>query len=281
MDWYNGGMEHTTLHLLYSRFWHKFLYDIGVVPTKEPYAKRTSHGMILGEGGEKMSKSRGNVVNPNDIGAQYGADTMRLHIMFIGDFEKAVTWSNEAVKGSKRFLDRCWNLMELAQESDEISGKNASIIHKTIKKVTTDIDDLKMNTAIAALMAMVNEFYSSGLTRGDLQQLMLMLSPFAPHMVEEMWELTGYAAKTGKMAMQMPWPTWDESKTVDSHVEMAVQVNGKLKGTVTVAMDSDEETVKAAALALDKVQKATGGMTVVKTILVKNKLINLIVKPAK
>ena len=281
VDWYNGGMEHTTLHLLYSRFWHKFLYDIGMVPTKEPYAKRTSHGMILGEGGEKMSKSRGNVVNPNDIVAQYGADTMRLHIMFIGDFEKAVTWSNEAVKGSKRFLDRCWNLMELAQESDEISGKNASIIHKTIKKVTTDIDDLKMNTAIAALMAMVNEFYSSGLTRGDLQQLMLMLSPFAPHMVEEMWELTGYAAKTGKMAMQMPWPTWDESKTVDSHVEMAVQVNGKLKGTVTVAMDSDEETVKAAALALDKVQKATGDMTVVKTILVKNKLINLIVKPAK
>ena len=281
VDWYNGGMEHTTLHLLYSRFWHKFLYDIGVVPTKEPYAKRTSHGMILGEGGEKMSKSRGNVVNPNDIVAQYGADTMRLHIMFIGDFEKAVTWSNEAVKGSKRFLDRCWNLMELAQESDEISGKNASIIHKTIKKVTTDIDDLKMNTAIAALMAMVNEFYASGLTRGDLQQLMLMLSPFAPHMVEEMWELTGYAAKTGKMAMQMPWPTWDESKTVDSHVEMAVQVNGKLKGTVTVAMDSDEETVKAAALALDKVQKATGDMTVVKTILVKNKLINLIVKPAK
>ena len=281
VDWYNGGMEHTTLHLLYSRFWHKFLYDIGVVPTKEPYAKRTSHGMILGEGGEKMSKSRGNVVNPNDIVAQYGADTMRLHIMFIGDFEKAVTWSNEAVKGSKRFLDRCWNLMELAQESDEISGKNASIIHKTIKKVTTDIDDLKMNTAIAALMAMVNEFYSSGLTRGDLQQLMLMLSPFAPHMVEEMWELTGYAAKTGKMAMQMPWPTWDESKTVDSHVEMAVQVNGKLEGTVTVAMDSDEETVKAAALALDKVQKATGDMTVVKTILVKNKLINLIVKPAK
>ena len=236
---------------------------------------------LLGEGGEKMSKSRGNVVNPNDIVAQYGADTMRLHIMFIGDFEKAVTWSNEAVKGSKRFLDRCWNLMELAQDSDEISGKNASIIHKTIKKVTTDIDDLKMNTAIAALMAMVNEFYSSGLTRGDLQQLMLMLSPFAPHMVEEMWELTGYAAKTGKMAMQMPWPTWDESKTVDSHVEMAVQINGKLKGTVTVAMDSDEETVKAAALALDKVQKAADGMTVVKTILVKNKLINLIVKPAK
>ena len=281
VDWYNGGMEHTTLHLLYSRFWHKFLYDIGVVPTKEPYAKRTSHGMILGEGGEKMSKSRGNVVNPNDIVAQYGADTMRLHIMFIGDFEKAVTWSNEAVKGSKRFLDRCWNLMDLAQDSDEISEKNEALIHKTIKKVTADIDDLKMNTAIAALMAMVNEFYSSGLTRGDLQQLMLLLSPFAPHMVEEMWELTGYAAKTGKMAMQMPWPTYDEGKTVDTHVDMAIQVNGKLKGAVTVPAGSGQETVMAAAMELDKVKKATEGMTVVKTILVKDKLMNLIVKPAK
>ena len=281
VDWYNGGMEHTTLHLLYSRFWHKFLYDIGVVPTKEPYAKRTSHGMILGEGGEKMSKSRGNVVNPNDIVAQYGADTMRLHIMFIGDFEKAVTWSNEAVKGSKRFLDRCWNLMDLAQDSDEISEKNEALIHKTIKKVTADIDDLKMNTAIAALMAMVNEFYSSGLTRGDLRQLMLLLSPFAPHMVEEMWELTGYAAKTGKMAMQMPWPAYDEGKTVDTHVDMAIQVNGKLKGAVTVPAGSDQETVMAAAMELDKVRKATEGMTVVKTILVKDKLMNLIVKPAK
>ena len=281
VDWYNGGMEHTTLHLLYSRFWHKFLYDIGAVPTKEPYAKRTSHGMILGEGGEKMSKSRGNVVNPNDIVAQYGADTMRLHIMFIGDFEKAVTWSNEAVKGSKRFLDRCWNLMDLAQDSDEISEKNEALIHKTIKKVTADIDDLKMNTAIAALMAMVNEFYSSGLTRGDLQQLMLLLSPFAPHMVEEMWELTGYAAKTGKMAMQMPWPTYDEGKTVDTHVDMAIQVNGKLKGAVTVPAGSGQETVMAAAMELDKVRKAAEGMTVVKTILVKDKLMNLIVKPAK
>ena len=217
---------------------------------KEPYAKRTSHGMILGEGGEKMSKSRGNVVNPNDIVAQYGADTMRLHIMFIGDFEKAVTWSNEAVKGSKRFLDRCWNLMDLAQDSDEISEKNEALIHKTIKKVTADIDDLKMNTAIAALMAMVNEFYSSGLTRGDLQQLMLLLSPFAPHMVEEMWELTGYAGKTGKMAMQMPWPAYDEGKTVDTHVDMAIQVNGKLKGAVTVPAGSDQETVMAAAMEL-------------------------------
>ena len=226
VDWYNGGMEHTTLHLLYSRFWHKFLYDIGVVPTKEPYAKRTSHGMILGEGGEKMSKSRGNVVNPNDIVAQYGADTMRLHIMFIGDFEKAVSWSNEAVKGSKRFLDRCFNLQDIATAEESISAKNESIVHKTIKKVSQDIDELKMNTAIAAMMTMVNEFYANGCSKGDVEMLCLLLSPFAPHMVEEMWENMGFAAKYGKMAMQMDWPEHDEAKTVDSHVEMAVQVNG-------------------------------------------------------
>ena len=196
VDWYNGGMEHTTLHLLYSRFWHKFLYDIGVVPTKEPYAKRTSHGMILGEGGEKMSKSRGNVVNPNDIVAQYGADTMRLHIMFIGDFEKAVTWSNEAVKGSQALpRPRAGTWRRSIDDNEQISEKNAAIVHKTIRKVTQDIDELKMNTAIAALMTMVNAFYANGLSKGDLEMLMLMLSPFAPHMVEEMWELTGYAAK--------------------------------------------------------------------------------------
>ncbi len=279
VDWYNGGMEHTTLHLLYSRFWHKFLYDIGVVHTKEPYAKRTSHGMILGEGGEKMSKSRGNVVNPNDIVDQYGADTMRLHIMFIGDFEKAVSWSNEAVKGSKRFLDRCWNLMELATDDPEISEKNMATVHRTIKKVSADIDELKMNTAIAALMAMVNEFYANGLTHGDLEVLMLLLSPFAPHMVEEMWELTGFAAQYGKMAMQMPWPQYDEAKTVESTVEMAVQIKGKLRGTVTVPVDSDEAAVLAAAKANERVAKSLEGMEIVKTILVKNKLINLIVKP--
>ena len=281
VDWYNGGMEHTTLHLLYSRFWHKFLYDIGVVPTKEPYAKRTSHGMILGEGGEKMSKSRGNVVNPNDIVAQYGADTMRLHIMFIGDFEKAVSWSNEAVKGSKRFLDRCFNLQDIATDEMSISAKNESIVHKTIKKVTQDIDELKMNTAIAAMMAMVNGFYANGCSKGDVEMLCLLLSPFAPHMVEEMWENMGFAAKYGKMAMQMEWPAHDESKTVDSHVEMAVQVNGKLKGTVTVPMDSGESDVVAAAMENEKVKKSVEGMNVVKTILVKNKLVNLIVKPAK
>ena len=308
VDWYNGGMEHTTLHLLYSRFWHKFLYDIGVVHTKEPYAKRTSHGMILGENpyyvgnakteaekeelvrlhgslalrpSVKMSKSLGNVVNPDDVVKEFGADTLRLYIMFIGDFEKTATWSTNAVRGCKKFLDRCWNLMELAADSDEISAKNESIIHKTIKKVTSDIDELKMNTAIAALMALVNAFYANGLTKGDLSMLMLMLSPFAPHMVEEMWELTGFAAKNGKMAMQMSWPAYDEAKTIDANVEMAVQVNGKLKGTINVPVDSDEQTVMEAVKAVEKVHKAIDGMDIVKTILVKNKLINLIVKPAK
>ncbi len=278
VDWYNGGMEHTTLHLLYSRFWHKFLYDIGVVPTKEPYAKRTSHGMILGEGGEKMSKSRGNVVNPNDIVAQYGADTMRLHIMFIGDFEKAVSWSNEAVKGSKRFLDRCWNLMELAQDGEGYSAKNEATIHKTIKKVGSDIDELKMNTAIAALMTMVNEFYSNGCTKGEVKTLILMLSPFAPHIAEEMWELMGFAAQEGKMAMQMSWPEYDEAKTVDATREMAVQVNGKLKTTITVASDSDDSVIVEAACADEKVKRLMEGKQLVKTIVVKNKLINLIIK---
>ena len=293
VDWYNGGMEHTTLHLLYSRFWHKFLYDIGVVHTKEPYAKRTSHGMILGQNPHyvgnvsteaekqaliekygnqalrpavKMSKSLGNVVNPDDVVKAYGADTMRLYIMFIGDFEKVATWSDEAVKGSKRFLDRCWNLMDMASDSEALSEKNEAIIHKTIRKVTQDIDELKMNTAIAALMTMVNEFYANGLTKGDLKMLMLMLSPFAPHMVEEMWELTGEAAKTGTMAMQQPWPEYDESKTVASSVEMAVQVSGKFKGTIIVPVDSDQDTVVEAAKANEKVAKAIAGMQILSLI---------------
>ena len=305
VDWYNGGMEHTTLHLLYSRFWHKFLYDIGVVHTKEPYAKRTSHGMILGQNPHyvgnakteeekqaliekygnqalrpavKMSKSLGNVVNPDDVVKAYGADTMRLYIMFIGDFEKVATWSDDAVKGSKRFLDRCWNLMDMATDSKELSEKNEAIIHKTIRKVTQDIDELKMNTAIAALMTMVNEFYANGLTKGDLEMLMLMLSPFAPHMVEEMWELTGCAAETGKMAMQMPWPEFDESKTTSSHVEMAVQVLGKLRGTINVPVDSEQDFIVSEALKQEKVAKFTEGKQIVKVILVKNKLVNLIVK---
>ena len=307
VDWYNGGMEHTTLHLLYSRFWHKFLYDIGVVHTKEPYAKRTSHGMILGQNPHyvgnvstqeeknaliakygnqalrpavKMSKSLGNVVNPDDVVKAYGADTMRLYIMFIGDFEKVATWSDDAVKGCKRFLDRVWNLADQVTEEEGVSEKNAPIVHKTIKKVTDDIDTLKMNTAIAALMAMVNEFYSNGVSRGDFEALLLMLSPFAPHVVEELWEQKGFAAKhDGKMAMQCDWPVYDESKTVASTAEMAVQVSGKFKGTIIVPVDSDQDTVVEAAKANEKVAKAIAGMQIVKVIHVKNKLVNLIVKP--
>ncbi|MBE6932791.1 MAG: leucine--tRNA ligase [Ruminococcaceae bacterium] len=278
VDWYNGGMEHTTLHLLYSRFWHKFLYDIGVVPTPEPYFKRTSHGMILGEGGEKMSKSRGNVVNPNDIIDQYGADTMRLHIMFIGDFEKAVSWSNEAVKGSKRFLDRVWNLQDLCTADEEISEKNESIVHKTIRKVTRDIDDLKMNTAISALMTMVNQFYSNGCSRGDVKVLLKLLSPFTPHITEEMWELMGFAAEAGKMVSQCDWPEWDEAKTIDATVEMAVQVCGKLRATIKVPVDSDQDTVVAAAMELKKIANMAEGKTLFKVIHIKNKLVNLILK---
>jgi len=279
VDWYNGGMEHTTLHLLYSRFWHKVLYDIGAVPTKEPYAKRTSHGMILGEGGEKMSKSRGNVVNPNDVVAEYGADTMRLYIMFIGDFEKAAAWSANAVKGCRRFLDRVWNLAEMAEESMDHSRANESALHKTIKKVSDDIEAMKFNTAIAALMALVNDFYANGCTRGDLKVLLTMLSPFAPHMAEELWETLGFAAQTGKMACQQSWPVYDESKTVAAEVNMAVQVGGKVRATVTVPVDSEQDAVVAAAMQDAKVRKFTEGMDIVKVILVKNKLVNLIVKP--
>ena len=278
VDWYNGGMEHTTLHLLYSRFWHKFLYDIGEVHTKEPYAKRTSHGMILGEGGEKMSKSRGNVINPNDIVNQYGADTLRLHIMFIGDFEKAVSWSNEAVKGSKRFLDRCWNLMELASDNEGYSAKNESVIHKTVKKVGADIEELKMNTAIAALMSMVNDFYANGCTKGEVKTLLLLLSPFAPHIVEEMWEQMGFAAAEGKMAMQMPWPSYTDSKTVDNECEMAVQVNGKLKTTIKAPVDSEDDYVVELACKDAKVAPLLEGKTLVKTIVRKNKIVSLVVK---
>jgi len=308
VDWYNGGMEHTTLHLLYSRFWHKFLYDIGVVHTKEPYAKRTSHGMILGQNPHyvgnvdteeekqaliekygnqalrqsvKMSKSLGNVVNPDDVVKEFGADTLRLYIMFIGDFEKTATWSANAVRGCKKFLDRCWNLMDIAADDDALSPKNEAIIHRSIKKVTEDIDLLKMNTAIAQLMTMVNEFYANGLTRGDLKMLMLMLSPFAPHMVEEMWEITGFAAKTGKMAMQNDWPQYDEAKMVEHEKEIAVQVNGKLRATVVIPLNADDETVLGIVYANEKIAKMKEGMEVVKKIIVKNKLVNLILKPAK
>ena len=219
------------------------------------------------------------MVNPNDIVAQYGADTMRLYIMFVGDFEQAATWSTEAVKGSKRFLDRVWNLAEGAAESYEVTPANEAIIHKTIKKVTDDIDNLKMNTAIAAMMTLVNELSANGVTRGDMRYLLLLLDPFAPHIAEELWETLGFAAQTGKMCCQAEWPVYDESKTVASTVNMAVQVNGKLKGTITMPAGSEEAAVVEAALQVEKVAKATEGMQVVKTILVKDRLVNLIVKP--
>ena len=281
VDWYNGGMEHTTLHLLYSRFWHKFLYDIGVVPTKEPYQKRTSHGMILGEGGEKMSKSRGNVINPNDIIDQFGADTMRTYIMFIGDIEKAAAWSANAVKGCKRFLDRVWNLCEVEHVGDDYSQANVSAVHKTIRKVSEDIEAMKFNTAIAALMSLVNDYYANGASRGDMKALLLMLSPFAPHLCEEQWEQMGFAAETGKMACQMAWPVYDESKTIAATVEMAVQVQGKLRGTIVLPLDSDQDAAVAAARANERVARFLDGMETVKVIYVKNKLVNLIVRPAR
>ena len=276
VDWYNGGMEHTTLHLLYSRFWHKFLYDIGVVPTAEPYAKRTSHGMILGEGGEKMSKSRGNVVNPNDIIDQYGADTMRTYIMFIGDFEKAAAWSDNAVRGCKRFLDRVWKLATEQEHAGEgYSAVNESAIHKAIKKVSEDIEAMKFNTAIAALMALVNDFYANGASRGDMRALLLMLSPFAPHMCEELWEMAGYGGQVGLQA----WPTYDESKTLSATAQMAVQVGGKVKTNIIVPADASDDEIVKTALADPKIAKLAEGMTLVKSIVVRGKLVSLIFKP--
>ena len=277
VDWYNGGMEHTTLHLLYSRFWHKFLYDEGLVPTKEPYAKRTSHGMILGEGGEKMSKSRGNVVNPNDIVEQYGADTLRVYIMFIGDFTKAAAWSSNAVAGCRRFLDRVWNLASEPLTGDEISRDNEKEIHRAIQKVSSDIDEMKFNTAIAQLMSLVNQFYSKKPTRGDIRVLLQLLSPFAPHICEELWQIQGFEG----LASEAEWPEHDEAKMFDTEKTIAVQINGKLRSTVVVPADSTVEVVSAAALADKKIAGYMEGMEIVKTINVPNKLINFILKPKK
>ena len=275
VDWYNGGMEHTTLRLLYSRFWHKFFYDLGVVPYAEPYHKRTSHGMILGEGGEKMSKSRGNVVNPNDVVAQYGADTMRMYIMFIGDFEKAAAWSDNAVKGCKRFLDRIWNLAEQVTPAEAYGKENEALLHKTIKKVSDDIENMKFNTAIAALMTLTNQFYDKGVNQAEFRTMLQLLSPFAPHMADELWERFGWEG----MASTSAWPAYDESKTVASEVTIAVQVGGKLKTTVTVATDSDQDAVLAAVTAEAKIAKLMEGKELVKVIHVPNKLVNLILKP--
>ena len=274
VDWYNGGMEHTTLHLLYSRFWHKFLYDIGVVPTKEPYAKRTSHGMILGENGEKMSKSRGNVVNPDEIVDTYGADTMRLYEMFIGDFEKAAPWSPKSIKGCRRFLERVWSLADKVQDGNEYSKEHEALMHRTIKKVGEDADNLKANTAIAALMTMLNEFYDKGVNKAEYKTFLALLNPFAPHITEELWQQLG---ESGLLSIA-PWPQYDESKTVESTVEMAVQVNGKLKGTIKLAADADKQAAIDAALAEEKVQHAIEGKQIVKQIVVPGKIVNIVVK---
>ena len=274
VDWYNGGMEHTTLHLLYSRFWHKFLYDIGVVPTKEPYAKRTSHGMILGENGEKMSKSRGNVVNPDEIVDTYGADTMRLYEMFIGDFEKAAPWSPKSIKGCRRFLERVWALADKVQDGDTYSEQHEVLMNRTIKKVGEDADNLKANTAIAALMTMLNEFYDKGVNKAEYKTFLALLKPFAPHITEELWQQLG---ETGLLSVA-PWPTYDEAKTVERTVELAVQVNGKLKCTIKLAVDADKQTAIDTAMAEEKVQHAIEGKQIVKQIVVPGKIVNLVVK---
>ncbi|MEA4912873.1 MAG: leucine--tRNA ligase [Oscillospiraceae bacterium] len=275
VDWYNGGMEHTTLHLLYSRFWHKFLYDIGVVPTSEPYQKRTSHGMILGENNEKMSKSRGNVVNPDEIVNQYGADTMRLYEMFIGDFEKAAPWSSASIKGCKRFLDRVWALQDRLVAGDGYTKALEGAFHRTIKKVGDDIEALKFNTAIAAMMALLNDIYAQkSVTRGELRTLLALLNPFAPHMTEEMWQSLGFGAQIA----HSDWPAYDEAKCVEDSVEIAVQVNGKLKGRVTVCAGADAATAIAAAKADDKVAAELAGQVVVKELYVPGRLVNIVAK---
>ena len=277
VDWYNGGMEHTTLHLLYSRFWHKFLYDIGVVPTKEPYAKRTSHGMILGANGEKMSKSRGNVVNPDDIVNEYGADTLRLYEMFIGDFEKAAPWSTNSVRGCRKFIERFWNMQEMMTGEDFIRPEVEKEFHKTIKKVGNDIENIKFNTAIAALMALINTIYATGkVTKKELAIFAVLLNPFAPHVTEEVWE----ACKLGDgILAQAKWPEYDESKCVDSTIEIVAQVNGRIKAKLNIAADAAQEDVLAMAKSEPKVQEAISGMNIIKEIYVRGKLVNIVVKP--
>lgn len=275
VDWYNGGMEHTTLHLLYSRFWHKFLYDIGVVPSPEPYAKRTSHGMILGENGEKMSKSRGNVVNPDEIVRDYGADTMRVYEMFIGDFEKAAPWSQSSIKGSKRFLDKVWALSDKLTEGDSYRTELESAFHRTIKKVTEDIEGLKMNTAIAALMSLLNDIQGFGsINRAEFKTYLILLNPFAPHMTEELWQQAGFEG----MLNEAEWPKYDEAKCADSTVEIAVQVNGKIKARINVAADISAPDAIVAAKADGAVTAAIEGKSIIKELYVPKKLVNIVVK---
>ena len=272
VDWYNGGMEHTTLHLLYSRFWHKFLYDIGVVPTSEPYKKRTSHGMILGENGEKMSKSRGNVVNPDEIVDAYGADTMRLYEMFIGDFEKAAPWNSDSIKGCKRFIEKYWNLQEKVKDGNEYSPEHEALMHKTIKKVTYDIDNLKANTAIASMMTLVNEFSQKGCNKAELKTLTILLNPFAPHVTEEMWQVMNF----GGMVNEAQWPTYDEEKTKENSVEIVIQVMGKVRSKLTIPVDMSKDEVLAAAKADAKIAELLDGKEIKKEIYVPGKLVNFV-----
>lgn len=275
VDWYNGGMEHTTLHLLYSRFWYKFLYDIGVVPTSEPYAKRTSHGMILGENGEKMSKSRGNVVNPDEIIRDYGADTMRIYEMFIGDFEKAAPWSMSSIKGSKRFLDKIFASADSLSDEMSYRKENESKIHRTIKKVTSDIDELKMNTAIAALMTLFNDLTAKGnMTKGEFKTFITLLNPFAPHITEELWQTAGFEGMLNETA----WPKFDESKTVDSVVEIPVQVNGKIRARISLPVDADDKTALDIAKSEKAVSDDLSGKNIIKEIYVKGRIINIVAK---
>ena len=273
IDWYNGGMEHTTLHLLYSRFWHRFLYDQGVVPTKEPYQKRTSHGMILGSNGEKMSKSRGNVVNPDDIVREYGADTLRTYEMFIGAFDLSASWSEDGVKGCRRFLDRVWKLQDLVVDGDGYSAEMETKMHQTIKKVSQDFESLKYNTAIAAMMALINDFYKvNKVTKGEFKTLITLLNPVAPHITEEIWSAMGFEGRI----YQTTWPEYDEAKTVESTIEIAVQINGKTKTTIGIAKDEEKDNVIAAAKAALG-DKLTG--TIVKEIYVPGRIVNIVVKP--
>ncbi len=276
VDWYNGGMEHTTLHLLYSRFWHKFLYDIGVVPTPEPYAKRTSHGMILGENGEKMSKSRGNVVNPDDIVNEYGADTLRLFEMFIGDFENAAPWSSSSIKGCRRLVERFYNLVSVMTPEDNIRPELEASLNKTIKKVGDDIEILKFNTAIASLMSLMNDISDTGsVTKAELRVFAVLMSPFAPHVAEEVWKS---AALGEGFAASQSWPEYDESKCRDASVEIVVQVNGKVRDKISIAPDTDQQEAVAMAKASEKVQSFIQGKNIVKEIYVKGKLVNIVAK---
>jgi leucyl-tRNA synthetase len=275
VDWYNGGMEHTTLHLLYSRFWSKFLYDLGILSTPEPYKKRTSHGMILGENGEKMSKSRGNVVNPDDIVKEYGADTMRLYEMFIGDFEKAAPWSSSSIKGCKRFLERIWALQDCLVEGDSYRPEVESAMHKTIKKVSEDIENLKFNTAIAAMMSLLNDISDTGaINRAEYRDLLIMLNPFAPHMTEEIWQLQNM----GGMLNATQWVSYDEAKCKDSTIEIAVQVCGKIRARITIPADTDKDTVLSLAKENATVHSFIDGKQIVKEIYVPGKLVNIVAK---